>query len=109
MLPSVETTRTLFALCSGGHVHQQQGELSDALKYFHEALGSAAVGCKRSRTLQPWHERNHWQCMFAARYAKEMVVAFSDSMRYLRLAGKKRRVGLGLLLRTIKCNGAPVA
>jgi hypothetical protein len=81
----------LFAPCSTLDTFINNGELSDALKYFHEALEvqQQKLLSRQTDNAAMAQTLNHWQCILCSGNAKEMVVAFSDSMRYLRLAGKK--------------------
>jgi tetratricopeptide (TPR) repeat protein len=72
-----------------GQVHQQQGELSDALKYFHETLEVQKQSAKpdNAAIAQTLNQIGNVYLQYGD--AREMVVAFSDSMRYLRLAAGK--------------------
>jgi tetratricopeptide (TPR) repeat protein len=78
-----------------GQVHQQRGELCNALTYFHDAL-EIQKNCntgENSATPPDYaaiaQTLNHIGNVYLQRgNAKELVLAFSDCLRFLRRAGK---------------------
>jgi hypothetical protein len=78
-------------------------------EYFHEALevqrqSAASEAGPYSHGTNATIGSN----MFAARYAKEMVVAFSDSCGIFDWLARRDELAIGLLLRTVKmqrCTG----
>ena len=71
-----------------GQVHQQRGELSDALKYYQEAL-DIQMTSEDSDEASIAQTLNHIGNVFLQRGdAKEMVEALSESLRAFRKAGQ---------------------
>ena len=73
-----------------GQVHQQRGELCDALKYFRNAY-EIQTATKKQDHAAIAQTLNHIGNVYLQRGdAGQMVKAFSDSLRYLTLAGKSQ-------------------